>query len=64
MARIFDYIKANQFFPKYCPKIKSYMHKLRGLNGRGNPMKFTPEDIQMIKEGLQKMMDQIKKAKP
>jgi hypothetical protein len=64
MDRIFKYVKADQFFPKYCPKIKSYMHKLRGVNWRGNPTEFTPEELKMIKAGLQKMMEQFLKAKP
>jgi len=30
---IFNYIKAVNFFPQYCPKIKNWKHKLRGLDG-------------------------------
>jgi hypothetical protein len=35
---IWKYIKADAFFVKYCPDIKSYKHKIRGKNGRGNPV--------------------------
>jgi len=53
---IFNYIKADQFFPKFCPQIKSYKHKIRGKNGRGNPLKFTEAEKKEIKEALKLLM--------
>lgn len=64
MPRIFDYIKADQFFPKYCPKIKSYKHKMRGLNGRGNPTEFSEEELRMIQAGLKKLAKDLQLSKP
>jgi hypothetical protein len=49
---VFQFIKADQFFPKYCPSIKSYKHKIRGKNGRGNPVEFSTEERKQIKAGL------------
>lgn len=56
---IWTYIKADQFFPKYCPQIKSYKHKIRGKNGRGNPVEFSPEELKEIKTGLKKMFKEL-----
>lgn len=50
---IWNYIKADKFFPQYCPQIKSYKHKIRGKNGRGNPVEFSPEETKEIWQALQ-----------
>jgi hypothetical protein len=49
---IWEYIKADTFFREYLPNIKSYKHKIRGKNGRGNPVKFSPEETKQIKQAL------------
>lgn len=59
---IFNYIKADKFFPKYCPSIKSYKHKISGLNGRGNPVEFSEKELKQINKGLQKMMRDFLKS--
>lgn len=56
---IFDYIKAAQFFPKYCPDIINWKHKLRGKNGRGNPVEFTDQENRKIKSGLKKLFKDL-----
>lgn len=59
---IWKFIKADNFFPKYCPQIKSYKHKIRGKNGRGNPVEFTDEEKKQIKAGLKHLFaDLLKK---
>lgn len=58
---IFKFIKADKFFPKYCPSIKSYRHKIRGKNGRGNPTKFSPEEEKEIRKGLKKLFADLAK---
>jgi hypothetical protein len=63
MQKIFDYIKADQFFKNYCPKIKSYKHKLRGKNGRGNPVEFSVDEKQQIKTALEKLFNKLSKQK-
>lgn len=62
MNDIWTYIKAEKFFPKYCPEIKSHRHKIRGKNGRGNPVEFTEVEKREIKKGLKKMAAEIQKA--
>lgn len=55
------YIKADQFFPAYCPDIKNYKRKITGMNGRGNPAEFTQQERKQIKEGLKKLFKDISK---
>jgi hypothetical protein len=56
---IWQYIKADQFFPKYCPEISNYKRKISGRNGRGNPVEFTAEELKAIKKGLKKLFKEI-----
>jgi hypothetical protein len=58
----FKLITAAYFFPQYCPKIINWRHKLRGSNGRGNPIEFTGQDKIMLKEGLIKFANEIKRV--
>lgn len=53
---IFDYIKADSFFRDYLPEIKSYKHKIRGKNGRGNPTEFSKEEEKSIRSAIKKML--------
>lgn len=61
--KIWDYIVGANFFHKYAPKVKSYKHKMRGKNGRGNVMDFTEEDVKHIKAGLEKLFKDLMKKK-
>lgn len=56
---IWKFIKADQFFPNYLPHIKNYKHKIRGKNGRGNPIEFTEAELKEIKRALKKMIVDI-----
>lgn len=56
---IWTYIKADQFFPAYCPEIKNYKRKISGKNGRGNPVEFTEEEKKQIKKGLKKLFKDL-----
>lgn len=56
-----DYIKADQFFPAYCPDIKNYKRKITGRNGRGNPVDFNQQELKQIKVGLKKLFKDISK---
>lgn len=49
---IWNYIKADSFFLDFLPGIKNHKHKIRGKNGRGNPVKFTPAEKKEIKQAL------------
>jgi len=52
MKQIFYYISAAHFFPVYCKKVINWKHKLRGSNGRNNPIEFTDQDKAIISKGL------------
>lgn len=56
-----NYIKADTFFKNYLPNIKSYKHKIRGKNGRGNPVEFSEQDKKLIAKGLEKLFKDILK---
>jgi len=59
--KIFYYIKAKNFFPKYAPLVKDWAHKVNGKNGRGNPIKFTSADRGHITAGLRDMVEELTK---
>jgi hypothetical protein len=52
---IFQFIKADKFFPAYCPHIKNYKRKISGRNGRGNPVEFSEQELKDIKKGIKRM---------
>ncbi len=52
---IWTYIKADSFFRDYLPHVKNYKHKIRGKNGRGNPVDFSEQEKQQIVEALRKL---------
>ena len=57
--QMFEYIKADSFFRDYLPNIKSYKHKIRGKNGRGNPIEFSQEETKQIKQALSKLFKDL-----
>lgn len=57
---IWDYIKADPFFEKYLPKIKSHKFKIRGFNSRDNKTEFTKEEKKQIKAAIKKMIKENK----
>ena len=57
---IWTYIKAANFFPKYCPEIKDWKKKMTGKNGRGNPIDFTKEEKILINKALKSLMSDVK----
>lgn len=59
---IFDYIKADNFFKNHLPHIKSYKHKIRGKNGRGNPVDFSPDEKRQIKKALSKLFKDLERS--
>lgn len=59
MRQVFTYIKADQFFPAYCPDIVNYKRKISGKNGRGNPLAFTDAEKKQIAKGLKQLFKDI-----
>lgn len=60
MKQILECISAKRFFTKYT-RIKSYVHKMRGKNGVGNPVNFSSEEKAEIKRGIVRMSNDILK---
>lgn len=56
---IWNYIKADSFFRDYLPNIKSYKHKIRGFNGRGNKTDFSQDEKKQIKAALKQLFKDI-----
>jgi hypothetical protein len=61
MKNPWQFIKADQFFPVYCPDIKDYKRKISGRNGRGNPIEFSPPEQKQINAGLKQLFKDIRK---
>lgn len=59
----FKIVPARPFFNRYCPKVKRFYHKMRGIDGNKQPIDFSKEDKVMIKEGIKKLCADLKKAK-
>lgn len=59
---MWDYIKADTFFRECLPNIKSYKHKIRGKNGRGNPVDFSTGEKQHIKKALSKLFKELERS--
>lgn len=62
LSEVFKFIKADQFFPAYCPEIKNYKRKISGKNGRSNPVEFTHDEKKQIRKALNKMASDLKKS--
>jgi len=56
---MFNFIKAAQFFPSYCPSVKDWKKKMTNKNGRGNYIEFSPTDNKAIKAGLKQLFKDI-----
>ncbi len=56
---IWRFIKADTFFREYLPNIKSYKHKIRGKNGRGNIVEFTDGEKKQIKAALKTLFKHL-----
>jgi hypothetical protein len=61
MTKVFDFIKAARFFPKYAPQVKNYKHKLRGTDGNNKPIEFTAQDRKSIRSGIKSLIRDIPK---
>lgn len=53
---IWTYIKADSFFRDYLPEIKNYHRKIKGINTKGNPTSFSPEEYKKITQALYRMV--------
>ena len=59
MKEILKYISAKHFFADYAKDVKNFTHKMRGIDGNGKPIEFTPDDKKAIIAGLKQMAKDI-----
>ena len=56
---IFKYLKADTFFREYLPFCASYKHKIRGKNGRGNPVEFSAAEKKQVLAALKSLFKDL-----
>lgn len=61
---IFQVIVAKYFFENYCPEVTNVKHKLRGIDGNGNPIDFTAEDKKKMRIALMQLGKDLKSMAP
>jgi hypothetical protein len=59
MKQTLNGINARIFFTQYCNGVKNYTHKMRGIDGHGNPIAFSDKDKLLIREAMMKMITDI-----
>jgi hypothetical protein len=57
---IWKYIKADSLFKDFLPEIKGHKHKIRGKNGRGNPVDFSEDEKKEINKTIDKIIKEYK----
>jgi hypothetical protein len=60
--QLFKLLKARHFFPTYAPGIVQFYHKLNEWDGR-KIVEFTEDDKKQIKQGVKKMINDLKQYK-
>lgn len=58
--KIWRFVKADQFFAEYLPHMKTYKHRIRGFNGRGNPTQWTDAEKKEIQKAVMQLIKDIK----
>jgi hypothetical protein len=61
ITEIFQYIKADQFFANYLPHIKNYKRKISGKNGKGQPLAFTDQEVEQVKQAVKNLLSDLSK---
>jgi hypothetical protein len=59
----FELVPARQFFSRYAPNVKRFYQKMRGIDGNGKPIDFSPQDKEDIKAGIKLMSKDLKRAR-
>lgn len=58
-TNVWKFIKADAFFREYLPFVRSHKHKIRGKNGRGNPIEFSEAEKKQIDAALEKLFKDL-----
>lgn len=59
----FKLVPARQFFTVYAPDVKRFYQKMRGIDGNKMPIDFTEEDKRLMKEGVKRLANDLKRVK-
>jgi hypothetical protein len=59
----FTLVPACQFFNKYCPEVRNYTHKMRGIDGNGKPIDFSESDKAIMKDAAQRLANDLYRMK-
>jgi hypothetical protein len=59
----FALIRAGKFFDRIEPGVPRFYHKMRGIDGNGHPLDFTPEEKQAMKDEAKKLAKELQKVK-
>lgn len=59
IRQIKTFIKIEPFFKKYLPHQKNFAHKIRGKNGRNNPLTFSDAEKNEIKLAINKLLTDL-----
>ena len=60
--QLFKLLKAARFFPKYAPGVAQFYHKMNEWDGR-KEIEFSDDDNRQIKEGVNKLIEDLKRFK-
>lgn len=61
---LFQVVVAKYFFENYCPEVSNVKHKLRGIDGNGNPIDFSPEDKKKMRAAINQLGKDLKTLAP
>lgn len=61
---LFQVVVAKYFFENYCPEVSNVKHKLRGIDGNGNPIDFSPEDKKKMRAAINILTKDLKNIAP
>lgn len=59
----FKIVPARQFFNKYCPDVKRFYHKMRGIDGNKKALDFSADDKVKMKQAALRLAEDLKKVK-
>lgn len=59
IAKFVKFYKGAKFFPVYAPGVTNWNHKMRGKDGHGKEINFTPDDLKAILSGMDSLAKDI-----
>ena len=59
----FALIRAGKFFDRIVPGVPRFYHKMRAIDGNGQPLDFTPEEKKLMQEAAKQLGKEIQKVK-